>query len=350
MFHLARRHWFLLMLAMALGAGLSAPQWINPSLLAQTRRFPRDGLLSATMFVMALPLEMALIWHAVRRPQAVLLGIAINSGLLPLVAWLVSAALRPDLAMGLLVAGSIPSTLASAAVWTRHAGGNDAVSALVTLITNLTCFLVTPFWLLVTTGNQMKNRIDGPQMALELTLVVVAPMLAGQVVRLYRPLAAWATRHKPSLSIVAQWGILTMVFVAAIEAGVKLHSGESTITPLGWAAMIASVVAVHSSMLAAGHLLGAAIGLSRADRIAVGFSGSQKTLMIGVNTALETFGGLAMFPMVAYHVCQLLIDAVVAGRLRLSAAAAGTTPSSQPSAAWQLEPEAAVDETASDAG
>lgn len=350
MLDLARRHWFLLMLAVVLGLGLSLPYWVDESVLASTRRFPRDGLLSATMFFMALPLEMALIWHAVRKPQAVLLGIAINSGLLPLFAWLVSTALRPDLAMGLLVAGSIPSTLASAAVWTRRAGGNDAVSALVTLITNLTCFIVTPFWLLVTTGQRMKNPIDGTQMALELMLIVVLPMLLGQVARLYQPLAVWATRHKPALSVVAQWGILTMVFVAAIEAGVKLYSGESTINAIGWFAMIASVVVVHTTMLAAGHLLGAALRLSRGDRIAVGFSGSQKTLMIGVNTALETFGGLAMFPMVAYHVFQLLIDAVVAERLRSHTMASEKPADPQPIVEQRLDAVAAVDETAGDAG
>jgi sodium/bile acid cotransporter 7 len=350
MLYLARRHWFLFMLAAVLATGLSLPYWIDESTLAQTRRFPRDSLLSATMFFMALPLEMALIYHAVRRPQAVLLGVAINSGLLPLFAWLVSITLRPDLAMGLLVAGSIPSTLASAAVWTRHAGGNDAVSALVTLITNLTCFVVTPFWLTVTTGTELKNQIDGLQMALELLVVVVAPMLLGQLVRLYRPLADWATRHKPALSLVAQWGILAMVFVAAIEAGVKLYSGESQIGPLNWFAMIASVVVAHTTMLAAGHVLGAAIRLSRADRIAVGFSGSQKTLMIGVNTALETFGGLAMFPMVTYHVFQLLIDAVVAERLRNRGPAHETAVASRPQPDQQLDELAAVDETASDAG
>lgn len=335
------RHWFLLILAAALASGLLLPEALAP----YTRRIPRDGLLSATMFFMALPLEVALIWHAVRRPQAVLLGIAINSGLLPLTAWLVSLSLRPDLAVGLLVAGSVPSTLASAAVWTRRAGGNDAVAALITLITNLTCFIVTPFWLMVTTGSQLRTEISGLQMAGELMLVVVVPMLLGQLARLYRPLAGWATRHKPSLSLAAQWGILSMVFVAAVEAGMKLQSGETVVGALGWLSMIASVVVVHTSMLAAGHLLGAALRLSRPDRIAVGFGGSQKTLMIGVNTALESFGGLAMFPMVAYHVFQLLIDAVVADRLaergKTQTAAVGPE---------QLEPEAAIEETSADAG
>jgi len=343
MHRIVTRHWFVLMLAVMLGAGLLAPS----RLATVTRLLPRDGLLSATMFFMALPLEVALIWHAVRRPQGVLLGIAINSGLLPLVAWLVSLTLRPDLAAGLLVAGAVPSTLASAAVWTRRAGGNDAIAALVTLITNFSCFLVTPFWLWLTTGT--RSEISGTQMALELMLVVVVPMILGQLARLYRPLAAWATHHKPGLSIVAQWGILSMVLVAAVEAGLKLEKGEVSAGLAVWLTILASVVVVHVAALAAGHALAALLGLSRSDRIAVGFAGSQKTLMIGVNTALESFGGLAIFPMIAYHVCQLLIDAIVAERLADRGRAQAPQPASVP-VANEIPLVAAVDETAGDAG
>ena len=347
MLRLLMRHWFLVMLAVMLGLGLTVPTTLAPV----TQSFPRDGVLSATMFFMALPLEVALIWHAVRRPQAVMLGVAINSGLLPLTAWLVSLALRPDLAAGLLVAGSVPSTLASAAVWTRRARGNDAIAALVTLITNFGCFLITPFWLWLTTGT--RSEISGTQMALELILVVVVPMLFGQLARLYRPLAAWATRHKPGLSLVAQWGILTMVLIAAVEAGLKLKRGETSIDAWSWLSMIASVMVVHVAMLVAGHALSALFRLSRADRIAVGFAGSQKTLMIGVNTALESFGGLAMFPMVAYHVCQLLIDALVAEWLVDQAVppanvAAGQS-ASQAAKPEQLNALAAVDDREGDA-
>ena len=54
----------------------------------------------------------------------------------------------------MIVAATAPCTLASAAVWTRRAGGNDAVAILVTFITNATCFLVTPFWLILMTRDR----------------------------------------------------------------------------------------------------------------------------------------------------------------------------------------------------
>jgi sodium/bile acid cotransporter 7 len=55
--------------------------------------------------------------------------------------------------------------------------------------------------------------------------------------------------------------------------------------------------------------------LPRTDRSAVAFAGSQKTLMIGLAITVD-FGGLAVLPMMAYHVGQLLVDTLLADRLR----------------------------------
>ena len=56
--------------------------------------------------------------------------------------------------------------------------------------------------------------------------------------------------------------------------------------------------------------------LKSCGAVAVGFAGSQKTLMVGLTIALQ-FGGLTILPMLAYHVLQLLIDTLLANRLRL---------------------------------
>ena len=60
--------------------------------------------------------------------------------------------LAPDFSFGLMIAASAPSTMAAASVWTRRAKGNDAVSLLVTILTNGFCFLVTPAWLVLATA------------------------------------------------------------------------------------------------------------------------------------------------------------------------------------------------------
>ena len=117
----------------------------------------RYGVVAVVLFLMALPLEARAMWRTIRRPGPPLLGVAMNSIALPLLTWLLVALLGDrllsrDMALGMLATSAIPCTLASAAVWTRRAGGNDAVSIMVTVITNASCFLVTPFWILSLTG------------------------------------------------------------------------------------------------------------------------------------------------------------------------------------------------------
>ena len=302
------RQWFLVALAAILVGGFGFSRALEPL----ARAVPRGALVAGVLFLMAISLDASAIWRALRRPGAVLLAVLVNFVLLPLGAWLISPWLHGELAIGLLVVGSVPSTLTAAAVWTRRAGGNDAVALLVTLITNLLCFVVTPLWLLFTTG--YRASLPAGELILRLGLLVLVPTLAGQGLRLFQPVARFATRHIIAVGMLAQLGILTMVMVGSVFAARQLAATRDALGIASWLGMLACVAGLHVAGLAAAHLSAAGLGIARADRIAVGFSGSQKTLMLGLHIALE-FSGLAMLPMVAYHVCQLLIDTVVADRL-----------------------------------
>jgi sodium/bile acid cotransporter 7 len=311
MLALFRRRWFLIFICLSLAVGFGIPGPLEPI----ADGIPRDVVAAVVLFLMALPLDAGSILKSLRRPQGVLLAVAICYGLVPLVAWTMSWGLPDDLAVGIMIAATVPSTLASAAVWTRHAGGNDVICLQVTSITYLLCIVVMPWWLVQTTGQTVD--IDPARMTTKLALLVVLPTIAGQLARLIPAVATWATKNKTRLSSIAQLGILAIVFVGAVKGGVQIRLGRA-VDPLVWFALIAAVVVLHVSMLAAGHLLGRLIGLSREDRIAVGFSGSQKTLMIGIYVAVGFYAdlALAMLPMIIYHVFQLLFDTLVADRLR----------------------------------
>jgi sodium/bile acid cotransporter 7 len=304
--------WFLLALAGVLAVGFT---W-SAALLPLAEQAPRRLIVAGVLFLMALPLDVRSMGRALRRPGPVLLAIAMNFGLAPPVAWLVAKGLPFELGAGLIIIASIPCTLASAAVWTRRAGGADSVAILVTMITNLACFLVTPFWLRLLL--RAETSLELWPLIVRLAIIVVAPMVLGQLLRLHRPLANWATEQKLSFGVAAQCGILCMVGVGVVRAGDRLASvsGAEVVTLTQWAAMIAAVLGVHLAVLAVGHALAATAGMSREDRIAVGFSGSQKTLMVGLDIGLQFFTGLTILPMVAYHVGQLLVDTLIADRLR----------------------------------
>ena len=314
------QRWFLLALAVVLVVGISqhaALKW-----LVETSTF-RNGIVATVLFLMAFPLRAGAIWDTLRKPAAPLLASGINYLLLPLVAWglvllLALANLSGDMQIGLLVAFTTPSTLASASVWTRRAGGNDAITMVVTIVTNAACFIITPLWLQAMTGidpTEATTQFQLVPMMKKLGLLVVLPMTVAQVLRLYQPVGAWATEHKTPLGVLAQFGVLSMIFLGSIGTGAKLfENGFDPRAALEIPVAIAAVMSIHIGMFAVGILLARRFAMPRKDQIAVGFAGSQKTLMVGLHVAIDL--GVSAIPIVAYHVGQLLVDTVIADRFR----------------------------------
>ncbi|RCS49205.1 bile acid:sodium symporter family protein [Bremerella cremea] len=317
-----RRHWFLagLMVVVSVGFAFSEPLRELPNMAVL-----RNGIVVTVLFLMAFPLAFGDLHNAVRRPAASLLATGMNFGVLPLIAWALSLLAAGDFAIGINLIAAIPCTLASAAVWTRRAGGNDSAALVVTIVTNSLCFLVTPFWLLWTTGSEITITVwpdpTGKGLSLvdmvsKLFVLIVLPMALGQLARLIPKAGDWASRHKFSLSIIAQIGILAMVLLGCISCGLKLRSLPAAEMPtlFSFATMIVLVLTVHFSTLVMGAGIARRLRFSRPDEIAIAFSGSQKTLMIGLAIATEfyTASPLAILPMVAYHVGQLFLDTAVA--------------------------------------
>jgi sodium/bile acid cotransporter 7 len=314
-----KHRWFLIALAVLLAAGILG----HESLRGPTDQIPLDVVIASVLFAMALSLAPGALGATLRRPSGVLLAVGINLGLLPPLGWLFGRMLPGDLADGLAVAASVPCTMGSAAVLTRRAGGNDSIALVVTMVTNLACFLVTPAWVQLLTG-----RTGGPQqnfaaLVIKLATLVLAPIVVGQLLRQVAAVGAWATRHRTPLGVFAQVGILSMVLVGAVECGEQVARLEGGLSSLAGhiSLMLVLVAALHLVTWACGYRAARWAGLSRDDQSAVAFAGSQKTLMVGLAIAVD-FGGLAVLPMLAYHVEQLLIDTLLADRLSSGGAVA----------------------------
>ena len=175
-----QRQWFLAALFTVFVLGFSFPTQFEPFADAKTLR---SCIVALVLFMMALPLDTQSVGDSIRRPWPAVLASIVNVVLLPLVAWLFAQLLTGDMKTGLLVTAAVPCTLASAAVWTRRAGGDDTVSILVTALTNVTCFLTVPFWLYVTTGSEMsiEDQARLARMPIRLGLLVVLRTRSGRV-------------------------------------------------------------------------------------------------------------------------------------------------------------------------
>jgi sodium/bile acid cotransporter 7 len=300
-------HWFLIALFAALVAGSNASRHLG---FLTSRSELRDGIVFGVMFLMALSLDTGALLGSLRRPGPALLATAVSYGLLPLMAALASRLLADDLAAGLIVVSATPCTLASATVWTGRARGNEVAALMTTILTNSICFLATPLIVWLALGRTA--TIPAAELSLKLLLLVVLPVVLGQVARSIPGVAPMAKARKSLLGTLAQFGVLTMVLIGIAKTWNSLPGG----TGFPWlaAVRVAGIcLTIHLAAMAAGFWIAGKLRMARADRIAVGIAGSQKTLMAGIVVCLLL--GVSLVPMIVYHVVQLVVDTLIADRM-----------------------------------
>jgi len=306
-----RKRWFLLLLACGLGLAFWQPGLVLPA----TRSLPPLALVAPALFLMAWGLDSRRLVQAVLRPLPALSAVVISYGAVPFLAWLAAKLLpNADLRIGLMISASVPCTLASAVLWTRMAGGNEATALLVILLTTATSWLMTTSWLFFGTGTQIE--MDPAEMMRELALVLLLPVALGQALRAVGPFARFATRFRRGLGVVSQLLIFCIILKAAADFRDKLGDRAST---LGFGLLLTGIVCVslHLLALVSGRWSSRGLGFDRPSQIAVAFACSQKTLPVALYLFEAHFRDfpLAVVPLVFYHGSQLIVDTFIADKL-----------------------------------
>lgn len=327
------KRWFLAGLVVLIPGGLLIGSRLTEhhldALAAAVGPHATTALVALVLFLMSVTLDGRRLRASLARPTPVLWCVSITFGLLPLAAWLLShVQLTRDFQVGLVIAGSVPCTMAAASVWTRRARGNDAVSLLVTVLTNGLCFLVTPFWLALIPAaggaSSADVSLDIGAMMQRLVISALLPIAAGQAARLAGGCAQTADRFKVPLGVIAQACVLLIIFWTAVKAGPRLVSGAGTAGGLPAVLLVwGCCIALHLAAMALAVAGSRRFHFDRPDVVATAFAASQKTLPIGVLIATDPtmFGDrgvpFAVFPMLMYHASQLFIDTFVADRFAI---------------------------------
>lgn len=308
MLRLIRGQIFLVGLALSVVLGFCGHSWLSP---LAAMPWLKTCIVLTVMSMMAAPVPLELFVKTVSKPWPGILASIVCLGVTPVLGWLGHFFLQTELAGGLIVACCVPSTLASSAVMTRKAGGDDTVAIFVTILTNLGCVVATPFWLVLLMGEGATLGVV--DLVKELALLVVLPIVSVQTVRWISPsFSIWAKEAKGMLSVACQVGILLMVCLGAVQMGDKWDDPGSAagLSLLSVAAVVVLGLTIHLFSLGLGLYSARATGVRREQAIGVAFSASQKTLMIGINLCIDY--GVSILPMIAYHVAQLLVDAFIA--------------------------------------
>lgn len=228
-------------------------------------------------------------------------------GLAALPAWITP----PELAVGLVFLGCLPSTIQSSIGFTAIARGNVAAAVAAASASNLLGIALTP--VLVSLLLQAQGAMDASSVQ-AIVLQLLVPFVAGQALR--RWVGPWISARAKVLGWVDRGAILLVVYTAfsdAVVEGVWSRLGALDLVRL----LILCTVLLAAILLvtvAAARLF----GFDKADEIAVVFCGSKKSLASGAPMAAALLpgaaAGVAMIPLLVFHQIQLMACAAIAQR------------------------------------
>ncbi|WP_405437155.1 bile acid:sodium symporter [Streptomyces avidinii] len=224
---------------------------------------------------------------------------------------LVPGLLTAPLYSGLLFLCMVPSTVQSSIAFTSIARGNVPAAICAGSFSSLAGIVLTPLLAAALLGGDAGSfSFDS---LLKITLQLLLPFLLGQALR--PRVGGFLARHKQVLGRVDRGSILLVVY-AAFSAGVVAGIWHR-VSLLRLAALTLVEAVLLAVMLLATWYGAARLGFGRADRIAIQFAGSKKSLAAGLPMASVLFGAhaaLAVLPLMLFHQMQLMVCAVIARR------------------------------------
>lgn len=242
----------------------------------------------------------------------------------PLLAWLAYRATQPLLSqearMGLFFLGAVSTTISSSIAMTSVGRGNVSIAIFNATLSGLIGLFLTPFLM------SLIRTVDALEISLadafaRICTLLLLPFVAGQVMR---PLIGRSLQaHKKKTSLFERSVIVLIVlnaFANATVGGLWSHYDVATLLQIGLAVALLLAIVLGITRFAS-----RAMGLPRADEVAVVFCGSTKSLANGAPIAQILFGasaagGLILLPLVLYHQFQLIVISMMARRYAALAA------------------------------
>lgn len=258
-------------------------------------------LLGVVMLGMGLTLTVESFREVVERPRAVVVGVVLQFGIMPLAAWLVATALAlpPQIAAGLVLVGSSPGGTASNVI-AYLARGAVALSITLTAASTLLSVVATPAltWLFV------GQRVPVPvwSMLWSIFRIVLIPVAVGVTVnQLWGRKLGRVRQASPLLSVAA-----IVIIIAIIVA-----RNESELATLGPAVVIA--VALHNGLgLTLGYVLSKLLRFSEAEARTLAIEVGMQNSGLGVVLAHQYFSAIAALPGAVFSVWHNLTGSALA--------------------------------------
>jgi BASS family bile acid:Na+ symporter len=177
----------------------------------------------------------------IKIPQAVLIGIACQFTIMPLVGYTIAKTIGfpPEIAAGVILIGSCSSGLASN-VMTYMAGANLALSVSLTAIAQLLAPILTPLWMKILASEFV--QVNFFEMMIQIILMVVLPIFAALVYNHFRK-----NRLKRLQSLMPVFSMAGIIYFTAVTTA----AGRDHLLRVGAMLVIAAIF--HNTV---GYILG----------------------------------------------------------------------------------------------
>jgi len=303
-----KKYWFFIGIAGVIGISFYLPQ---VGRFIRTYHILNSGIIVAFLLT-GLSLETSSLLRQLKNIKV--LSAALISSLIffPIVAYYMGQVIYSDwadFAIGTLIIGVAPVTIASGTVMTAMAMGNVPLSLFICVLGNLCSLLTIPFMvnLLLQMGD-VSIQLPVLKMLMGLTLKVFVPTLIGQLLRPW--LKSKIIPFKQGISIFNQ-SVVLMIILNAVSSSTDriLDSGSILLS------IFFFMIVLHIFMIVVNKTLASFIGLDLPSTAAFTIHTSQKTLTISYIIWAGYFAAeypMGLIPAIAYHLTQMIMDTFLA--------------------------------------
>jgi len=263
--------------------------------------------LGVIMFGLGLGLTLDDFRRVARYPRAVLVGLLLQTGVLPWVAFGLALLFRlsPELAVGLMLLAASPGG-ATANIYSHLARGDVALNITLTAINSVLCLLTLPLILNLSLEYFMgAGQYVPPPFAkvIEVGVIILLPVAAGMAVRHFAP--AFAAASAKPLRLLS---VLVLALLVAVAVAQSYHVLLASVAAVGLACLLFNLAS-----LGTGYAAPLALKLPRPQAIAISMEIGIHNGTLAIFIALNVLGSAVMaIPAAVYSLLMFFTAAAFA--------------------------------------
>jgi sodium/bile acid cotransporter 7 len=230
----------------------------------------------------------------------------------------ISHFINEELKIGFWMLAILPTTVSSAVVFSTVSKGNTSNAIFSTVFSNLLSVLFVPTIAITYISVESNVSISLSPLILKLFILIIAPLLLGQLIRQKIPEVSSTIANKTKGA--GNWIIVFIVHCAFAES-----VSSKALTQLGFISIFKVVLLTVLILLLVSLLVwwsSIILNLSKEERISAFFCSSQKSIATGLplTTSILAFAPSGMntasviIPLMCYHPAQLILAGILSGR------------------------------------